>query len=203
MHMEVPHPPRDAAESSLSRLARALQVATDEVKRLNGTLLLARALVAPLPRLTFARLRACLYRAAGLRVGEGTVVLGALELSGDGDASSRLRIGARCMLNAPLFIDLNDRVELGDEVSIGHHTTIITSTHLVGAAFRRAGVFQTAPVVIEDGCWLGAHVTVLPGVTIGRGAVVAAGAVVTGDVAANTMVGGVPARPLRPLADQP
>ncbi|HPU00025.1 MAG TPA: DapH/DapD/GlmU-related protein, partial [Armatimonadota bacterium] len=53
-----------------------------------------------------------------------------------------------------------------------------------------------APIVIEDYVWIGSRATVLPGVRIGRGAVVAAGAVVTRDVAPLTVVGGVPARPI-------
>jgi maltose O-acetyltransferase len=185
------------------RAARALQVVSGELATLDPRLLLARMMIAPLPRLSFCRLRAGLYRLAGLEVGAGTLVLGALELGGGKGASGRLRIGARCMLNVPLFIDLNDEIRIGDEVNIGHHTLLITSRHRVGSAERRAGLLETAPVVLEHGCWLGARVTVLPGVTVGRGAVVAAGAVVTKDVPPNTMVAGIPARVLKQLPDRP
>ena len=74
---------------------------------------------------------------------------------------------------------------------------IATLNHNMDPA-RRANLLP-APVRIGDDAWLGANVTVLPGVTIGNGAVVAAGAVVSRDVEENTVVGGVPARVLRRL----
>ena len=58
---------------------------------------------------------------------------------------------------------------------------------------------QPAPIVVKDNVWIGAHATILAGVTIGENAVVAAGAVVTKDVPANTIVGGVPARVLKTI----
>jgi maltose O-acetyltransferase len=182
------------------RVTRAIEVAKGEVANLSPTLLVSRALVTPLPRLAFSRLRAGIYRASGLRVGPGTLILGTLDLGGTGRAYERLSIGARCMLNTPLFLDLNDDIHIHDEVNIGHHCKLITSSHLVGAPIRRAGLLKTAPIVLEVGCWLGAAVTILPGVTVGRGAVVATGAVVTSDVPPNTLVGGVPARVLKSLA---
>lgn len=69
----------------------------------------------------------------------------------------------------------------------------------MGSSERRAGAGWAKPIHIEDGCWIGARVTVLGGVRIGRGSVVAAGAVVTRDVPENCLVGGVPARLLRQL----
>ena len=76
---------------------------------------------------------------------------------------------------------------------------IITDDHEIGPPWHRCGDRVARPVVIEDGVWIGARVTLLPGVTIGRGSVVAAGAVVNKDVPPNTLVGGVPARILRTL----
>ncbi len=64
---------------------------------------------------------------------------------------------------------------------------------------RRAGRSIAAPVVIEPGSWIGARATILGGVTIGEGAVVAAGAVVTRSVPPDTLVGGVPATVIREL----
>lgn len=64
------------------------------------------------------------------------------------------------------------------------------------------GVSLSAPITIEDGCWIGASVTILPGVRIGKGCVIAAGAVVTHDVEDNTLVGGVPAKVIKELSTE-
>jgi acetyltransferase-like isoleucine patch superfamily enzyme len=194
-----PSPPTYRVPRSL----RAKQVLRGEVENVSARLLLLRALVAPLPRLAFSRLRTGIYRTAGLQVGPGTLILGALDLGGGPHAARRLHIGARCMLNTPLFIDLNDEVRIEDEVNIGHHSTLITSSHKVGDSNRRAGMLQTAPVVLEKGCWLAAGVTILPGVTVGHGAIIAAGSVVTSDVPPNTLAGGVPAKVIKPLPERP
>ena len=67
------------------------------------------------------------------------------------------------------------------------------------AAANRAGEHRNLPIEIGAGVWIGARAVILPGVKVGDGAVIAAGAVVTKDVAANTLVVGVPARVLREL----
>ena len=105
--------------------------------------------------------------------------------------------GRRSFANDGTYIQGN--VTIGTSVAIGPHTRIVTDTHDIGAPTRRAGTGRKEPVVIEDGAWIGASVTILPGVTIGRGAVVAAGAVVTRDVSPNTLVAGVPAKVIRKL----
>jgi acetyltransferase-like isoleucine patch superfamily enzyme len=64
---------------------------------------------------------------------------------------------------------------------------------------RRGGERYSRPVVVEDGVWVGACATILPGVTLGRGSVVAAGALVARDVPPHTLVAGVPARPIKSL----
>lgn len=195
----APPPPPDR----LYGLARVKQVFFEEFENISLGLLLTHALVAPLPRLGFGRFRARVYSAMGLTVGKGTLILGELELSGGPSWRQRLTIGERCVLNSPLFIDLNDTVRIEDEVSIGHHVTLITSSHLLGKAERRAGMLTTAPIVLESGCWLSAGVTVLPGVTVGRGSVVAAGSLVASDIPPHKMAGGVPARVVKSLPDIP
>jgi maltose O-acetyltransferase len=112
---------------------------------------------------------------------------------------SAIRIGERSTLNTGCFIDNVDRVDIGDHVAIGFQVTIITGAHEIGQAGHRAGPLSSGPVRIEDGCWLGARVVVLPGVTIGRGCVVGAGAVVTGDCPPHGLYVGVPARRIREL----
>ncbi|AXK35054.1 sugar O-acetyltransferase [Streptomyces armeniacus] len=80
-------------------------------------------------------------------------------------------------------------IRLGDGVLIGPKTNLIATDHPVEAA-RRSEYLTMAPITIEANAWLGAAVTVLPGVTIGRGAVVGAGTVVTKDVPPDTLVTG-------------
>ncbi len=71
---------------------------------------------------------------------------------------------------------------------------LITSTHEIGPHQYRAGKDTTRPITIGDGVWIGARAVVLPGVTIGNGSIVAAGAVVNRPVGSNVLVAGVPAR---------
>jgi maltose O-acetyltransferase len=91
-------------------------------------------------------------------------------------------------------------VSIGSRVLIGHGVQITTDTHEVESSDRRAiGGSHAKKIRIGDDCWLGAGVLVLPGVTIGRGCTIAAGAVVAKDVEENCLVGGVPARLIRNL----
>ncbi len=110
-----------------------------------------------------------------------------------------IRIGEFSTLNAGCFIDNVDRVDIGNHVAIGAQVTILTGAHEIGHGGHRAGPLSSGPVTIEDGCWLGARVVILPDVTIGRGCVVGAGAVVTRDCQPNGLYVGVPARRIREL----
>ena len=96
------------------------------------------------------------------------------------------------------IIDTSDDVIIGDQVALGPFDIVYTHDHDYHSdtfAAWKGGV-HTGKVIIEDGAWVGARVTLLPGVTIGRRAIVAAGSVVTKSVAAGDIVGGIPAKPL-------
>ena len=174
-----------------------------ELGELDLRRLIAALLVAPLPDRSFPRLRTMLYRLAGVHLGPGSLVFGSIRFAGPSGALSRLRVGAGCFFTTPLYIDLNGEVTIGDRVGIGHDVKLITAAHDLGGPERRCGAVHGVPIRIEDGVWIGAGAIVLPGVTLGAGSVVAAGAVVTRDVPADTLVGGVPARPLRSLGTRP
>jgi acetyltransferase-like isoleucine patch superfamily enzyme len=109
--------------------------------------------------------------------------------------------GKNLTLGRDVFINLGCRfqdtggITIGDGSLIGHGSTLTTLDHGLDPA-KRADMVP-APVTIGRRVWLGAGVTVVPGVTIGDGAVVGAGAVVTRDVAADTIVAGVPAKLIR------
>ena len=114
-----------------------------------------------------------------------------------GEFQGPVTVGSKTFINRDVYVRAG--AVIGDDCSIGPFVRIITDTHEMGPARHRAGKLTVLPVRIEDGCWLGAGVIVLPGVTIGAGSVVAAGAVVASDVPPNTLVGGVTAKPIRSL----
>ena len=106
-------------------------------------------------------------------------------------------VGERTFINAGCKFQDQGGIVIGDDCLIGHNATLCTINHAQDP--DRRGDMEFHPIRIENKVWLGANVTILPGVTIGEGAIVAAGAVVTKDVAARTIVGGVPARVIKTI----
>lgn len=118
------------------------------------------------------------------------------------DHPSRLTVGNESFINYFCHIHCGDygHVTLGENVFIGPDVKICCVSHEIGEAKRRAGVAtKDGDIVIEDGAWIGIGATILPGVRIGKGSIVAAGAVVNKDVNPNSLVAGVPARLIREL----
>jgi maltose O-acetyltransferase len=133
-------------------------------------------------------------RYLGLKLGEGARIHLHCWLWHYGPGQVRrvgARIGSRTWINRGCVLDLRAGVDIGADVSISPEVMILTSAHDVNHPHFE---LTEAPVVIENNVWIGSRATVLPGVTIGRGAVVAAGAVVTRDVDPLAIVGGMPAR---------
>lgn len=114
-----------------------------------------------------------------------------------------LRAGQRVFVNRNCYLDAHAAIVLGNDVVVGHNTRIVTSNHEIGPSSRRAGAVTARAVHIQDGAWLGADCIVLPGLTIGPGAIVAAGSVVTTDVEPDVLVAGVPAKVVRRLDHEP
>ena len=153
-----------------------------------------------LPQHSFNRTRTQLLRALGVRIGAASTIAGPLRVTGTGPLRE-LSIGPGCHVSGPLHVDLTAPVRIGARVYIGYDVMLITADHELGDAARRCGPRVYRPIDVEDGVWLSSRVVVLPGMRIGSGSIVAAGAVVTRDVPSNVLVGGVPARVLRDLED--
>lgn len=151
-------------------------------------------LTAFLPDLTFIMrfrgflLKPCFKKCGrDLRVTSGAMVV----------CPSNLVIGDHVWLGYCCWIQGLGGVTLEDEVGIGPFAVVASNTHTrIGGSFRFGGN-APAPIVIKKRTLLLSHVVVVPGVTIGEEVTVAAGAVVTHDVPAQTVVGGIPAKPLR------
>lgn len=149
--------------------------------------------------LLFPPLRSGFLRLLGARVGADTIVHDIRLFNLYRTGFPGLSVGRRCFFGEECLLDLADHIELHDEVTLAERVTILTHTN-VGYAdhpLQRAFPAMQAKVVIERGAFLGANVTVLPGVRIGACAFVAAGSVVTESVPAGHLVAGVPARVLR------
>ena len=113
------------------------------------------------------------------------------------DCGKNTKIGKRVFINAGCQFQDQGGITIGDDVLIGPQTIIATLNHDPDPD-NRGGMFAK-PVKIRNKVWLGARVTICPGVTIGEGAIVGAGAVVTKDVPPRTVVAGVPARTIKEL----
>jgi acetyltransferase-like isoleucine patch superfamily enzyme len=106
-------------------------------------------------------------------------------------------IGKRTWVNRGLYAEGEGRITIGEGTLIGPEVMIITSTHARDERGLVDPHATCAPVRIGDRCWIGARVTIVPGVSIGDDVTVAAGAVVASDIGPGGLYGGVPARRLR------
>lgn len=140
-------------------------------------------------------LRRTWYRSVmGIDMGAGSSVQTGCYVWSYGPGSNRRlknSIGARTIVNRGSCLDVRSGLHIGNDVSISPEVAILTTQHDVN---HPEFALQGRAVVIADHVWIGMRAMILPGVTIGRGAVVAAGAVVTSDVAPLDIVAGVPAR---------
>lgn len=110
-----------------------------------------------------------------------------------------IRVGNDVFINACCHFQDHGGVVLGDGCQIGHNVVFATLNHGLTPATRKNT--YPAPIVLGKNVWVGSNATILQGVTIGDNAVIGAGAVVNWDVAANTVVGGVPARFIKKIEE--
>jgi len=140
----------------------------------------------------------------GIEIGENTIVMhGAIihVYNFRNLHHSGIKIGKDCLIGEYSVIRGQGGVEIGDRVYTSPFTQIIAVNHVFDdpeRPFIEQGITAEG-IIIEDDVWLGAGVVITDGVRVGRGAVVAAGAVVTKDVPPHTVVGGVPAKPIKAI----
>lgn len=179
-------PPRVVVAKGL-QAARAVATARFHLRDVDEVGRLVRTLGAPRIE-NFGRMR------IGDRVNLRSVVV-PVELTTSPGAV--LTIGDDTFLNYGASVGATGRIDIGARVDVGPYVMIIDT--VFHDPYDRARVPPPQPVVIEDDVFLGAKCSIMPGVRVGRGAIVATGSVVTKDVAPFTVVGGVPARELSRL----
>jgi maltose O-acetyltransferase len=167
-----------------------LQMLRADIRRTASEFLMNTVAASPvIPRVV----RLALYRLSGLDVRTPNLYPHCRIVGRD------VRIGRRSMLNRECFIDALGPVRIGRWVHLAMRVSLVTSTHELGDADSRAGKVIAEGVTVEDGCWIGAGATLLPGAHVRSGTVIAAGAVVSGTCGPDAVYGGVPARKLRDL----
>lgn len=134
--------------------------------------------------------RKFIYRVAGVKIGKGSTIHMWCNFFNPFGVS----IGEDTIIGDHAFLDGRAKLTIGNHVDIGSSVLIYNSEHDVDSDSFKA---IEEPVTIEDYVYIGARVTILPGVKIGKGAVVASGAVVTEDISSMSIVGGVPAKEIR------
>lgn len=144
-------------------------------------------------------LRVGLLRLFGAKVGKNTVIERIRLINLYRTGISGITIGDNCFLGDGVTLDTADRITLEDDVTLSFDVMVLTHTNV---GYKHHPVQAYIPSVAKStrfkkGCFVGVRSVILPGVTIGEAAAVAAGAIVTKDVPARTLVGGVPAKSIR------
>jgi acetyltransferase-like isoleucine patch superfamily enzyme len=116
------------------------------------------------------------------------------------DFGKNIRVGKNVFINHCCEFMDRGGISLGDNVLIGPKVNLITINHPMQPGRRRSTF--CAPIVVKCNAWIGVGASVMPGVTIGENAIIAANAVVTKDVPANTTAGGIPAKVIRTFDDE-
>ena len=178
---------RPLTEADLAQRDPGLLLSYAE-EMLSRTAWVSPAMSFPLP----LPLRRGLLRLAGFQIGAKVTGLRQCAFQ-----SNRVSIGDGSFVNAGCRFDGFGQVDIGRDVFLGPEVMILTATHEIDDDGQVERVPAFKPVTIGDRCWLGARVTVLPGVTIGEGTIIGAGAVVTKDCKPGAVYVGVPARQLR------
>lgn len=181
------------APAQNSRLSEVVAVARSEFSGVNLRVLVLTALLKLLPAMSFVRTRSMLVRLAGFSIGPDASFFGSAKFRGGPGLHRNLRIGAYCEINEGAHFDLSGAITFEDLAVVGHEVMFVTNSHKIGEDHRRSGETIVLPILIKKGAWIGARSTILPGVTVGEGAVVAAGSMVTADVPAHSLVAGIPA----------
>jgi acetyltransferase-like isoleucine patch superfamily enzyme len=152
-----------------------------------------------MPETRFFTWKAALLRWAGAEIGNNVNICSSVTVLGIGS----LEIGDDTWVGHEVLISSSSSVRIGSCVDIAPRVFIGTGTHQLDAkGTHSAGAGINKDIVIGDGVWLGAGSIVLPGIAIGRKAVVAAGAVVTHDVTENVIVAGIPAKVIKSLTGE-
>lgn len=139
------------------------------------------------------RVRVMLYKALGMDIQSNGFEPNVKFYGND------ISIGEGSYINQDCYFNNFAKISIGKNCFFAPNVSLITPSHEIGSSDKRAGKFYSQEIKINDGVWVGANTTILPGVTIGNGCVIAAGSIVNKDCAPNGLYAGVPARRIKDL----
>lgn len=141
-------------------------------------------------------IRPFILKLFGFSLGKGTTIFPGLRIFSRKDS---IRIGDQTFINQNCFFDAAESITIGSFCLVGFNVCLVTSSHTINPTLNILRPWIAKPITIEDYVWIGAGATILGGVNIGRGSIIAAGAVVKDNVPPNTIVGGIPAKIIRQI----
>lgn len=144
-------------------------------------------------------MRVALLRLFGARIGKNTVVERIRIVNLHRTGISGMSIGNNCFLADGVVLDLAEKITLENHATLSFDVMVLTHTNVGYKNHPVQSHIPTVakPTIFQTGCFVGVRAIILPGVTVGEGAAVAAGGIVTKDVPTKTLVGGVPAKVIR------
>lgn len=181
------------SRNKLHWLSNTLIEITYRLYGIDGVAHMLRYLANPIPTLS----------KYGANIGTGTIIYPGFTIHAADKDFSRLSIGSHARVVRDCLFDLTDSISIEDNAVISFGCKLITHQHVAKSPLAQYGYSsEYAPICVQKGAVLFANVTVLMGVTVGECAVVAAGALVISDIPSWTLVGGIPARPIKAIRTQ-
>ena len=139
-------------------------------------------------------LRVAVYKLCGLKFGKAVFLKPNILMNG-----TDISIGEGTFVNYSCIFENQEKIEIGENCSLGMEVLLCSATHELGNEDKRMGKTIGYSIIIEDGCWIGSRVTILPGVKVGKGCVIGAGSLVTKDCEPNGLYVGSPAKRVKEL----
>ncbi len=157
---------------------------------------LANITLAILPNIHFFGLKRLILKSLGFKVGKNVKINGGVKFYGRGEISigDETWLGIGCK-----FFNANSNIFIGSKCDIASQVIFHTGTHEIGSSSRRAGMGKSLPIKIADGNWVGCGAIFTAGSITGVGSIIAAGAVCNKTYSSNVLIGGVPAKEIKPL----
>lgn len=151
-----------------------------------------------LPLQAFPKMNRLCYILMGHVLGRDVVLYSSVEMLG----IIKVEIGDNSFVgHRTLFMGGDSSIKIGDNCDISSNVSLIGGSHEIGSITRRAGLGNSKDISIGNGVWIGYGSTILGGVNIGNGSIIAAGSLVNKNVPENTIYGGVPVKEIRRIED--